>query len=783
MNSLLPRQWAIIALTILALALGGTTEFWAQAVFAALAGVIILFAPPHHLLGRLPNILVLLFFALALTAFLPADWVTIPAWRQYLVQGLQIPLPFTRTPQPWLTLQSCSLLFVILVWAYYVLTQKWDGEQRLAALQLIVLGVAILAALAVVTFNVGWRMPGWNQQLNRGWFPNRNQTSDVLALCGIVNYGLIFDRLRKGRLRGLFWLITLAPICAALVVCYSRAGILMFFAGIGLWHLWPSQHRKASRHRVKWTALGMALGFILLTLFFLFGGDTLERFQNRSNAQTPSLMESDYRIFIQKDALYLSFQQPWLGMGLGNFEALFAPARHFSADQNRAIHPESDWLWVTCEMGWFAPLILLIAIGWWFLRCLPFEPKQGESLRRAATVAVVMFLMHGLVDVSGHRVGSVGMAILLVSLSMTPPDITPFQRWGGLFFRGLAGVVMAISGWWFASLHGLSVPPTTAKLVHLEGLSKSAAVSGQIGSLEKLANESLQIAPLSWPCYFQRARAEAFQRDKLSRAIADFQVARTLEPHWARLCFDEGVVWLSVNQPDLCLDAWKEAMRRNPEDSRHLYREMMDLTLSPSLLNPLVCEYLREFALEHKDCLSLSLGYSSPEDTKKTIAELLASDPDLQSLNPEYRADLFRMWWSKGYQADLIQELLGHEDWQTTGWPYLAQSYAQQKDFKRAWDTVDHFSKAPNMPLTPTDRPLADLERDFYGHPDNVATGVMLLLAQIKQGQADDAFITLHALEKLPKPPKYIFYLEARLWAEKLEWEKAWNAWWNFYSA
>lgn len=780
MNSLHPRQLSIVILTVLALALGGATELWAQAVVAGLAGILILLAPPHHQLGRLPNILCLLFLALALAAFLPANWTTLPPWRQHLVDDLHVTLPFTRTPQPWLTLQACSLLMVGLVWAYYVLNQRWDSEQRLTALRFLVLGVAILAALIVITFTLGWRMPGWNQELNRGWFPNRNQTADVLALCGIVNYGLIFDRLRKSRFLGLFWLLALAPICTALVICYSRAGILLFFTGICLWHLWPSHHRKSSRSRIKWTALGLALGFILMAFFFLFGGETLERFQHHSDSQAPTMQESEYRILIQKDAFLFSLQQPWFGIGLGNFEALFASARHASVAQNRAIHPESDWLWATCEMGWFAPLILVVAIGWWFSRCFPFEPKQGESLRRAAAVAVVMFLLHGLVDVSGHRIGSIGVALLLASLAMSSHSRVsiPVLSWGSLFFRGLAGLLMVISAWWFASLKGFPVPPTTADLVRLEGHSKIATATGQIESMEKLANEALHVAPLDWIYYFQRARAEVFERGKLSHAIDDFQVARALEPHWARLCYDEGVIWLSVNQPDLCMDAWKEAMRRNPPDEAQLYRHMLEL----SRTNPLVCEYLREFALEHKDCLNLFFGDSSRDDAKKTISELLVSDPDLKTLSQEQRENLFQIWWFKGDQADLIRQLISHEDWQGAGWPFLAQSYAQQKDFQRAWEMVTHYSQPPNLPAPVTDRPLADLERDFYSRPDNIATGIILLLAQIKADQADDAFVTIHAVEKIPNSPKYVFYLEARLWAEKQNWEQAWNAWWNFYS-
>ena len=63
----------------------------------------------------------------------------------------------------------------------------------------------------------------------------------------MINYALIFDRLRKKKKSLYLWLATLVALDAALIVSYSRAGILMFFAGIVLWHLWPAAGKGARR--------------------------------------------------------------------------------------------------------------------------------------------------------------------------------------------------------------------------------------------------------------------------------------------------------------------------------------------------------------------------------------------------------------------------------------------------------------------------------------------------------------------------------------------------------
>ena len=410
------RPVVIVAITVLALALGGSTELWAQTVIVLLAATVILLFPPRIGLGAAPALVLTLLLGAALCAFLPFGWGFMPEWHRHLTQDLHVPLGIFRTPQPWLTLQSCGLLLFGVIWTYYLFAQEWSAAEKSRALRLFVVGIILLAAVSIVVFYVGFRIPGWNQQENRGWFPNRNQTADVLALGGIVNYAIAFKQLQKREWTTSLWLAGLGCICGALVISYSRAGILMFFSGIGLWHLGSIFRPKEG----KSMDLGAAALLMLLSLFLLFGGTTLERFLHVSDAANPTATE--YRTLIQEDALRVSLQAPLFGVGLGNFEPVFTSLREISADQNRTIHPESDWLWMAVEMGWGAPLFLLFGLSWWTTQCLPFALKSGESLRRAAMVAVVMFIVHGFVDVSGHRLGSIGVAILLCGCGPFPPS-------------------------------------------------------------------------------------------------------------------------------------------------------------------------------------------------------------------------------------------------------------------------------------------------------------------------------------------------------------------------
>jgi O-antigen ligase len=763
-------QLGILLLTFLALALGGATQLWEQGIIVLLAAGLLLVFPPQRSLGFLPNFLFPILLLVALAAFLPAGWTTAP-WREHLTADLHLSLPQTRTPQPWLTAQACCLFFVGSVWAYFVLSQRWHTDMRLRAAQLLVAGVALLAALAVAAFALNFHVPDWNQEENRGWFPNRNQTADVLALCGVLNYAMIFDCLRKKSSLLYVWLCSLALIAAALVVSYSRAGILMFFGGILLWHLWPVAGGKKGSS-IKWVSLSLALAFILLTLFFLFGGDTLERFEG------PSLgaRDTQFRWAIQKDAFHFSLQSPLFGVGLGNFEPLFASARQASVNADRTIHPESDWLWAACELGWLAPLIFVGGIIWWLRRCLPFGTKSGESLRRALTVAGILFILHGFVDVSGHRLGSLCVGLLVFSLALPAPERVPPWRGGALFFRGLAVLMLAVAVWWLTSAAGAAVPPTTASLERLEGEIDQALAAGQVQKMEALSTEALKIAPLNWHLYFQRAYAETFQAGETARAGADFMAARLLESKWVKPCFDEGSTWLVADEPDLCMDAWQEALRRaTPEEKPDLYKEMLALARN----NEMVHDDLLELAAGNLAFQLIFLDFASTDETNSMVADILKDDPDLHSVNQHGRETLFTAWWNQGDRDALVTNLKSHADWLDAGWFFLARACANEKDFQQAWEIVAKYSPAPIIPAISSDRPVAELEQTFYDQNENLADGILLYLAQAKQGRVDDALSTLRALEKNKDCPKYVYYLEAKLWAQKQQWELAWTAWQN----
>ena len=448
----------------------------------------------------------------------------------------------------------------------------------------------------------------------------------------------------------------------------------MFFAGLALWHLWPGTLRQPA----KWTVLSLSLIFTLLALFFLFGGDTLARFQSHSGSAISQTTggKGDFRLSIQKDALRFSRQNPWLGVGLGNFEP---PLRHRPRGfrQPKPRRPSRERLALDRVRNGLARRPPSPRGNRLVVASMPsFQTdKRGESLRRALVITVLMFLCHGLVDVSGHRLGSLWFALLLAGLALPTTELIdpaePFfitaRRAIPLLFRGIALLIMAVAIWWSSSLnatiglaataedninsqlsdsgpvkgnlsattydvifHGNRLPPTSADLARLQTRILNMIAERRVDAVEELTNAALKIAPIDWTLYFERAWAEVYQKGQLSQAGIDFQVARVLEPHWARHCLNEGAIWLAVDQPNLCVNAWQEALRRDPASSHDLFTDMM----RRSSANDFVRKDLADLAATNTDYLLIFLDNATPKETQGAINRLLALDQTSKPSSP-----------------------------------------------------------------------------------------------------------------------------------------------------
>lgn len=766
------RGWAAAAVGVplIAVLLGGATAKWAEGIALVFVSVLVLARPPRFSLGPIVDGIAALLAVSAGIAFLPARWFFEPAWRVALLNDFTVALPTTLSPQPFATLQ-CVISFVGgITWLYYVCGLAIEPRDMRMQLRLFAAGVIALALLFIVLHATHITPRLWHNERNFGPFPNRNQTADLLALGGIVVLACASDDIRNRSYRAVLWIAGFIVLIAAIVLNYSRAGILLLIAGSTVW-LGLLALRKGSAARF---AAGISVLLALLAVLLLFGGETLERFHLRGSGTGIS---QDFRWLIFKDAFDLIRASPWCGLGFGNFEPIFAIFRTASGGDTRAHHPESDWIWVWSELGWFAFAAMAIGAVILLWRVFPAREVRNFRLYLAGAVAALLFAIHGTFDVSAHRVGTAMSALLLFGVVL-PRPLRPAPRAMPLIWRLLA-VALLVAGatWTIASSRKQPFPGSLgAELLREQAI--LANRSRNFAEAASLATRALEWTPLDWQLYFVRAVAEANQRTTQS-ALADFRRARFLEPNAYEVPLEEGKLWAAI-APRLAINAWRETLRRAGPDRSEAYTQMLRHAehTNPALISP-----LERLSRAHRELVFIYLSRLRGEEFNVAVAELLARDPNLATLDGDQRAQLVALWSERGDLDKLSAIIEQHPDWLPAASSGLAKYKAQHGDYRGATELALRFGRRPTLPQIGARNDAADLQKTVASDPTNYAAGYALCHYYREQHRIDDALEVARHFTALPRPPSYFYFLEAECWMERGDWERAWHAYQKFENA
>lgn len=760
-------QNTIVALLpVFACFLGGATQKWAEGIVLIVVGFYLLAKPPRATLGLGFNLVFAGLLALALVAFLPTNWFALPTWRSAMINDYGIRLPSTVSPQPWITAGAFVSLLGFASWLYVVSTHDADLRGVRFQFRLFVTGIVMLAAISIVLRLFHTAFPFWINERGFGPFPNRNQTADLLGISAVIALACAQDDVRRGRKRWFVWVVALSILVAAIILNYSRAGIAILIGGSALWVFAVALCRRSG------APIAIGISFLLLfgTAILVAGGETFERFHFRDLGGAG--MSSDFRWKIFRDTFDLIRASPWCGIGLGNFDAVFAVFRDRSFATNRALHPESDWLWLWSELGWLALVLVVIGAVLLLRRVLPLQEGTNQRFRLAAFVAAMVFAAHGLVDVSGHRVGTAMAGLFLVGLSLHRPLNLKPSLATAVFFR-LIGIVLLVSGFsWAIAARGQALLPGTVGVINVKKMANAAMTSRDFSEAISLTTRGLEWAPLDWQLFFSRALSELAMK-KPDVAIDDFRRARFLEPTSYEVPLAEGNALLPV-RPVFAATAWREALRRAGVRRADVYSEILS---TASLRNKEVVGILEEIGSNEPDLILAYLNRVLGGMFDHALATLLQHDPNLRGLSEPQKLALFARWSETGSPDRLAQSITEHPEWLPFGWLGMAKYHAGKGDFHTAYTLTERFGEAVLLPAVSGSSSLEELQRRYVANPDNYAAGYALYREQSKLGRIDDALNTARHFSERPSAPAYFRFLEAQCWAAKENWERAWKAW------
>jgi O-antigen ligase len=762
----------IALLPVLACFLGGATQKWEEGLVITLLALWLLVRPPRFSLGALTNLVLLTLFILAAVAFFPARWFFQPEWRAASINDFGIQLPSTLSPQPWITLSYLVSFAAGLSWLYVVSTQDLELREARFQLRLFTSGIALLAAICIAFYLAHTTLPFWYNERNFGPFPNRNQTGDLFGLTAIMILACGQDDLRKGRKRWIVWIFALVLIVTAIILNSSRSGIGILVVGSAFW-LGAFAFRQRSPSQL---ALGVSFLLMLLTALLLFGGQTFERFHLRDFGSAS--ISTDFRWRIFHDTFRLIRNSPWCGIGFGNFESIFAIFRDASLSDRRALHPESDWLWLWTELGWPAVVLTILGIALLVSRVFPLREGTNQGYRLATLIAALLFAIHGIVDVSGHQVGTAFAAVFLLGLSAHRPLSLKTSRWTSILFRFVGLVLLTAGLSLVVAARGEKLLPGSVGVSSAKQLSAVADREGNFSETIALTTRALRWAPLDWQLYSARAIAEV-ELKQMQNAVDDFRRARFLEPIAYEVPLAEGNAWLPY-RPILAVTAWREALRRAGPLRPGVYASMLS---DASLRSPEVSPILEAIGLSEHDLALPYLNRVSDASFNRALAQLLRNDPNLQSFSETEKLALFASWSERGDPEEISRAVEHHPDWLRYAWLGMARYKASKNDFRAGYELTQRYGEAIALPRVATNFSLQDLEKRFHAAPDNYGIGYELYRAQMQNGRVDDALLTARHFSERPNSPAHFHFLEAQCWAEKQNWERAWNAWQAFQAA
>ncbi|MDB4736001.1 O-antigen ligase family protein [Akkermansiaceae bacterium] len=503
---------------------------------------------------------------LSLGAFLPADLIGRPGWRDEL-EALGVETGKLNVIQWQMALEYHAVYLFLAFAALWILGLRFSQRATFQLALAFVIGVALYAIIAKISENQLALNRGGTEAF--GFFPNRNHNSNFLSLGFVCGLGAFFQAIRaKHFVRMAILLISNGVILWAVFSWnMSRSGIVLCLLGPCLWFIGLGW-RYFGKNELKAFALIILLGVGVFVLN-QFGvkerlSGTVEKIEETfadENAadgeeQVASLDDVDFRVSIAKDTFQLIGGFPLTGVGSGQFRWVFPQYRDLTitAHTSVAAHPESSWYWLAAEWGLPAALCLLLLVIFIYVggyRNIRKRGNRDRALRFGCLVASAMVPLHSLFDVPAHRPSLLLASLVLFVISQNhqaAPELAP-KKWSRAL-GVVVGLCLMTTGVLFlgATSFGWRKPLIVQSAEDLaQGAELYKKIKEEANPLNPLQSlpmreEVVEVAgqitrdvPLDGRLYRLRALASLPLVDRNKESATDFAIDRALTPFSMRI--------------------------------------------------------------------------------------------------------------------------------------------------------------------------------------------------------------------------------------------------------
>ncbi|MFT5837236.1 MAG: tetratricopeptide (TPR) repeat protein [Candidatus Azotimanducaceae bacterium] len=750
---------------ILLVLLGGTHNAVALGTALLLPGLALLIKPPTTGLGKLGDLGAAGLLLCFLLAFLPQFYWSTPEWRLDAAESLGVDLPSVLSMQPWISFEAWLMAVAGFAWFYAAIQWPVNFSGRRWLFFFLSILLAAIAGTVIWGNLIGMRYPGAEDATASSFFSNRNQTANFLALGGVATFAYAMEGLRSRRVMAMVGVPASILCLVGLVLSASMVGLLLYFVGVGLWFV--CSLRAGSLPRL------FKIGFPIVIIAFSAVVFSNEKLVQRivgfvSSDSGPSQVS---RIPIYSDTTAMVLDAPLSGFGLGSFSAVFPQYREASATFQSVVHPESDLFWLASEGGLLAVCFFALFLFGYALRCRGFDQGVNASYRVLALVAVLVFLLHTLVDVPGHRPGAVYFAILFAALSL-PSRERPKLLLPSIFWR-FAGGLLTVFGlvWLAAGVFNLPWHSSVRLKQHQDAIRSHISV-GDFTQAKEVADDWLALRPLDWQAYFQRAQLTLSDSGNQADAAADFTRARFVEPILGIVSYEEGKIWLPYD-PARAVSAWRQTLLREMESKDGVYQKMLQLARK----HPEVQEGMARLSEVDPYYRVYFLCFLQGDELMGEIRRELSKDPSLSRFSVEQRTAIVRAWLKSGNLDEAEVFLTEYSESLENSWWLFSLLRKGQADFEAALEVLRENVEVPKMPDVRLDEAIITrLTREYVVAPKDIMKGTSLLYIYVQKNEYERALPILDRLLESHKPPLYLYYWRAECLYQVEEYFESWYA-------
>jgi len=730
---------------------GGSHNPLALGLALILPGAATIARPRFKSLGPWVDLPALAFLVLLLSAFMPTWMTGMAEWRQTSAEVFGFQAGSLHSVQGRISFETWLLVFAGFVWLYSAASWEVNFTGRRRLMLWVSLALCGFAGFAIWGNQANFRYPGAADATAFSFFPNRNQTANFLALGGVAAFGFAMEGLRSRKLAHFVGLAATCLCLFALILSVSRAGILLYFLGLLIWFVFRIRRTKVS----VFAKVGFPLVLLLFSVFLTSNESSSLRI--RSLLSAPGEMRSEFRPLVYRDTVDMIGAAPLIGHGIGNFAAVFPQYREASRNDHRVVHPESDLLWLGSEGGLLALGIFACFLAGFFMACRRTGRGASDMHRVTCLTAVILFLLHALVDVPAHRAGTVYFAVLFAGLAL-PPRSEAKALFRHALVPRLAGVAMVAVGllWFVGGLSGLSTYSETAVRNHEERVEEAVGIA-DYASAERALRSWVDIRPLDWRAHFRLGQVELASTGNIEEAAVHFRRARFFEPVLGVVPLKEGFAWLSVDR-GRAVSAWRAALARELNNPKQAFEGMVRASLDDPEMRRRMIELSR---METRFRLWL-LAYLDGEALMEEIRRERERETDLSHLAPSDRVRLVEIWINRGDVEAAEAFLEAHGDELPRGWWLKSLAYKNLARFEDAVMAIRKGLPAEVIPETETGGfQVERAHRIFMTGNRNLASGTALLRHYVDEGDYEKALAVANRLLEAKDPPPYAAYWRA----------------------